>query len=164
MDGRGRRNTEGRGRGRRGEDFVEESNSRIVDSGSRSEDETRSTGRSRSRRTRSTGSFRSRRTRSTSGSRSVHTEGKGGPNALTLENIQTMMNTAITAALDQRLGQCGGTEDVAPPEMNVPAIGERNVKSWVHYYQDFLKIKPPAFTGKGGATKAHQWCTNISSV
>ncbi|KAI3883669.1 hypothetical protein MKX03_016351, partial [Papaver bracteatum] len=105
MDGRGRRNTEGRGRGRglgrRGEDFVEdyvaESNSHNFDSGSHSEDKTRPTC-----------SSRSRRTRSISGSRSVHTEGReGGPNALTLEKIQTMLNIAITTALDLRLGQRG---------------------------------------------------------
>ncbi|KAI3872074.1 hypothetical protein MKX03_013582, partial [Papaver bracteatum] len=74
MDGRGRRNTEGRGRdrgrgrgrGQRGKDFVEdivaESNSHNVDSGSRGEDETRPTGISRSRMIMSTGGSRSRRT------------------------------------------------------------------------------------------------------
>ncbi|KAI3889179.1 hypothetical protein MKX03_024633, partial [Papaver bracteatum] len=116
MDGRGRRNTEGRGRGRgrgrRSENFVEdsvaESNSSNVGSRSRREDETRSTGSSRSHRTRSTSSSRSRRTRSIGVSRSTHTEEReGGPNSLTLENIQTMLNTAITSALDHRLGPCG---------------------------------------------------------
>ncbi|XP_026452534.1 uncharacterized protein LOC113353028 [Papaver somniferum] len=173
MDGRGRRNTEGRGRGRgrgrRSENFVEdsvaESNSSNVGSRSRREDETRSTGSSRSRRTRSTSSSRYRRTRSTGGSQSFHIEEReGGPNALTLENLQTMLNIAITAALDQRLGPRGGPENVATPGMNEPAVVERNVKSWVQYYQDFLKMKPPTFTGKGGATEAHQWCTKVDRI
>ncbi|KAI3870670.1 hypothetical protein MKX03_000630, partial [Papaver bracteatum] len=112
MDGHGKHNTEirgrGRGHGRRSEDFVEdsmkESNSRNVGSRSRNEYETRSTRSYRSRRTRSTSITQSSRTSSTGGSRSVRTEGReGGPNALTLENLQTMMNTAITTALDQGL-------------------------------------------------------------
>ncbi|KAI3832617.1 hypothetical protein MKW98_002163, partial [Papaver atlanticum] len=75
-----------------------------------------------------------------------------------------MLNTAITTALDQRLGPRGGTEDMAPPEMNGPAIVDRNTKPWVQYYQDFLKMKPPSFTGKGGATEAHQWCTKVDRI
>ncbi|KAI3837905.1 hypothetical protein MKX03_019420, partial [Papaver bracteatum] len=75
-----------------------------------------------------------------------------------------MLNTAITAALNQRLGQRGGTKDVAPPEMNGPVIMERNMKSWVQYYQDFLKMKPPVFTGKKGATEAHQWYTKVDRI
>ncbi|KAI3956128.1 hypothetical protein MKW98_027442 [Papaver atlanticum] len=127
-NGCGRRNTEGRGRGRgrghrRGEnfvkDYVQESNSRIVGSRSHSEDETRSTSGSRYN-----------WTRSTRGSRSVPNEGsEGRTNSMTLENLQTMMNTAITAALDQSLGPCRGTKTMEPPGSNAPVTLERNTKS-----------------------------------
>ncbi|KAI3868514.1 hypothetical protein MKX03_035687, partial [Papaver bracteatum] len=75
-----------------------------------------------------------------------------------------MLNITITSALDQRLGQRGGKENMTPPEMNGHAIMERNTKTWVQYYQDFLKMKPPSFTGKGGATEAHQWCTKVDRI
>ncbi|KAI3922696.1 hypothetical protein MKW98_006827, partial [Papaver atlanticum] len=75
-----------------------------------------------------------------------------------------MLNTAVTTTLDHKLGPRGGTEDVAPPKINRPAIVERNTKSWVQYYQDFLKMKPPSFTGKIGATEAHQGCTKVDRI